>query len=99
MNTVNKRSALAEAFVRLRNVVADWEGEEELAEEWRHLMLELGEADRSTVLQAIMETSLREGDHGFTMFSKRFAVQVADDLGPENAQRLYRFAVLVTKLA
>lgn len=99
MNTVTKSSKLAEAFNRLRNLVPDWEWETELAEEWRLFMLEMGEADRSTVLQAIMETSLSEGDRGFTLSAKRFAAQVADDLGPENAQRLYRFAVLVTKLA
>lgn len=30
---------------------------------------------------------------------KHLAVDVAEELGPDNAQALYRFAVLVTKLA
>ena len=30
---------------------------------------------------------------------KHFAVELAEELGPDKAQELYRFAVLVTKLA
>jgi hypothetical protein len=37
------------------------------------------------------------GDDG--KLDKRLAIDVAETLGPDHAQTLYKFAVLVTKLA
>jgi hypothetical protein len=37
------------------------------------------------------------GDYG--KLDKRLAIDVAETLGPDHAQTLYKFAVLVTKLA
>ena len=58
-----------------------------------------GNLPKEAIAQLIMQSFHMEPDGNFTRHEKGLALEFAETLGPDYAQRLYRFAVLVTKLA
>jgi len=92
-----KTLALMQDACRDMNIVA--EGEVCEPEEFFHTFACLsGEAFGHLLLQVI-GSHTDHGTEALKASGKKLAVDVADILGPDHAQALYRFAVLVTKLA
>ena len=58
-----------------------------------------GNLPKEAIAQLMMQSFDMEPDGNFTRHEKNLALEFAEAFGPDYAQRLYRFAVLVTKLA
>jgi hypothetical protein len=65
-------------------------------EQWTHILKDMPEADKAKLILFII------GDHTEKETSrefKMFALDIAETLGPDHCQTMYRLAVLATKLA
>lgn len=90
--------ALYAAMYAFRDEVNKWEGEDLLNSVAADLAATLNEDARAELaFQLLTSGSRDDGEMGVS--AKKFAVAFAHKIGPDWGQWLYRFAVLVTKLA
>ncbi len=91
---------LYEAMQAFVAQVKNWEGEELLGEVYDNLTEQLPAEERAMLIFHLLAPSCDNNDpEQLSAQAKKFAVDVAEVMGPDWAQWLYKFTVLVTKLA
>lgn len=102
LNEVEPRdvAALFQSAQNFADEVHKWEGEELLADVAASLFATMLRPEERAVLifQGLTVRAGTDGGMELGKADKAFAVELAETLGPDWAQWLYRFSVLVTKL-
>lgn len=97
-NTVNSATTLAAACECFCQSVKEWDGEDHLKVALQNMSREMQGTETAQVVFSLL-TARATGPDALSLEDKKFAIDLASEMGPDWAQWFYHFAVLITRIA